>query len=414
MSRGTRTVSARGATITLWLAGAVLSGVSCRGNDIAEPTEPSTAAEPRPEAATTSTTALTFRQVSAGRFHTCGVTTDDRAYCWGYNQFGELGDGTTTTRLTPVPVAGTRRFRQVTTGALHSCGLTTDSLAFCWGDNSAGQLGDGTTTQYGVPRPLPVAVAGGRRLRQMQAGYMHTCALTAGSRIYCWGYNHDGQLGDGTTTDRLKPVRIASGLYFRFVSAGKHHSCALTPTNVAYCWGGNWAGQLGDSTNTNRLTPVHVATTRKFRQLDAGHYHTCAVMTTTNRAFCWGDGRGGQIGDGTRKLRFWPRAVAGGLYFGSVSASENHSCGVTTDYRAYCWGDNSTYGGLGDGTTASSTKPVAVAGGLSFDQLSAGDYHTCAKTAAGKAHCWSRNDVGMLGDGTTTIRLTPVAVAGAM
>ncbi|HEX6434728.1 MAG TPA: hypothetical protein VFZ87_10820, partial [Gemmatimonadales bacterium] len=198
MDRRTGKGTARGAIIVLGLAGGVFSGVSCRGTDIAQPTEPSTAAELHPTLATTPS-ALSFRQVSAGFNHTCGVTTENRAYCWGRNKRGQLGDGTTTTRLTPVAVAGGLPFRQVSTAFSHTCGVTTENRAYCWGNGGSGRLGDGTA----LDRLAPVAVAGGLPFRQISAAYGHTCAVTTNDRAYCWGLNRDGRLGDGTTTRRL-------------------------------------------------------------------------------------------------------------------------------------------------------------------------------------------------------------------
>jgi alpha-tubulin suppressor-like RCC1 family protein len=149
---------------------------------------------------------LRFRQVSAGFEHSCGVTLGNRGYCWGRSAFGEVGDGTTSVRLTPVRVAGGLRFRQVdAAGLFHTCGVTLGHSAYCWGLNDNGQLGDGTT----INRLTPVAIAGGLLIRQVSAHFNHSCGVTLGNRAYCWGDNERGQLGDGTTTDRRTPVRVA-------------------------------------------------------------------------------------------------------------------------------------------------------------------------------------------------------------
>jgi alpha-tubulin suppressor-like RCC1 family protein len=370
-------------------------------------TEPDKPAVAEPALAT-ATTALAFYQVSGGNEHTCGVTTDDRAYCWGY---GLLGDGTTyNQRLRPVAVAGGHRFHQVSAGINHSCGVTTDYRAYCWGANSEGQLGDGTTTD----RLSPVPVAGGRKYRQIDAGAFHTCGLSyPDNRAYCWGSNGSAELGDGTVTGRLTPVAVAGNRQFRQVSMGWSHTCAVTPSDEAFCWGNNAKGQVGDgSTVTRRRSPALVAGGFRFRQVDAGFDHTCAV-TTTNRAYCWGSGRDGQVGDGKTYLRFTPRAVAGGLSFNRVSTGTFHTCAETTLNRAYCWGSN-VYGGLGDGTTTRRLTPVAVVGGLRFSQVSAGSFYTCARTSDAVAYCWGHNIHGELGDGTSTDRPTPGPVAGPM
>jgi alpha-tubulin suppressor-like RCC1 family protein len=370
-----------------------------------------------PERATTvsnTTSALAFYQVSAGVFHTCGVTFDNRAYCWGGG--GGIGDGKPDVplRLRPVAVAGALRFRQLSAGFGYTCGVTTDYRVYCWGYNDLGQLGDGTTTK----RSTPVPVAGGLRFRQVEAGSgaaaEFTCGITySGNRAYCWGYNFDGQLGDGTRTTRLKPVAVLGGHLFRQVSAGGFHACGVTTEDVAFCWGRNLEGELGDSTNApRRLRPSRVVGGRRWRQVDAGNTHTCGA-TRSDRAWCWGNGAFGAIGNGRTYLSFWPRAVSGGLLIRRVTAGTGHTCGLRTTNRAYCWGTN-FHGELGDGSTSSRLKPVPVAGGLFFDQVSAGDEYTCAKTGAGVAYCWGFNSGGQLGDGTQVNRPTPVPVADAM
>lgn len=385
-------------------AAALLVAMMGCQEDVTSPTPP------EPELAlATAAVPLAFYQVSAGAGYTCGVTTDNRAYCWGT---GLLGDGSTWNPGTrPVAVAGGLRFHAVSVGNTHACGITTDNRAYCWGENSGGQLGNGTTTN----RLRPVLVAGGRRFSQVDAGSSHSCGLSyPDKRAYCWGTNTDGALGNGTVTRRLTPVAVVGARQFRQVSAGWNHTCAVTPTDVAYCWGTNRSGEAGDgSTFNQRLRPVLVAGGLKFRQVDAAYRFTCGV-TTSYRAFCWGDGRSGQMGNGKNDVYRKPTAVAGGLRFDRVSAGSAHACGETTNNRAYCWGSN-TRGGVGDGSRLNQRlTPVAVVGGLFFSQVSAGSFYTCGRTAEGKAYCWGDNLSGELGDGTTTERSTPTAVAGPM
>jgi alpha-tubulin suppressor-like RCC1 family protein len=396
---------------TAILVVALLGGmVGCR-EDAGSPSEPT---PPGPRAAVTALAAVAYRQVSAGGFHTCGVTADGRTFCWGNNSAGQLGGGTSGgSRLIPTPIAGSLVFRQISAGTVHTCGVATNDRAYCWGANESGQLGDGTTTD----RVMPRVVAGTRLFRQVEAGARHTCGVTTDNLAFCWGDNEYGQLGDGTTTRRLVPRAVAGGHQFKQVAAGSDfwsHTCGVTTDDRAFCWGSNSYGQLGDSTEVElRLKPRRVAGRLRVRQVDAGGVHSCAV-TTDGRAFCWGNGRGGAIGNGKQYLSFWPRAVAGGLSFIRVSLGRGHSCGVTTSDRGYCWGSNA-YGELGDGTAPySKLRPVAVAGGLSFSRLAAGDAHTCGKDPAGKAYCWGANPDGRVGDGTSSQianRLTPVPVA---
>ena len=190
---------------------------------------------------------------------------------------------------------------------------------------------------------------------------------------------------------------------FRQVSAGRLHVCAVTPSYKAYCWGTNRNGQVGDSTTALlRRRPALVAGGHPFVQIAAGAEHTCAV-TSDDRAYCWGHGGGGALGDGQTSRRLWPSAVAGSLSFTRVTAGVAHSCGETTGHAVYCWGDNK-YGELGDATNIDRSTPVALAGGLAFAQVSAegGGVHTCGKTRAGLAYCWGLNNAGQLGEGTNT------------
>jgi alpha-tubulin suppressor-like RCC1 family protein len=383
------------------LSGIFLVAVAGCQDEIVSP-----APESEPALAATATAALAFYQVSVGSLYTCGVTTDNRAYCWGDNTYGRLGDGSTTRRLGPYPVATTLRFRQISAGDGHTCAVALDQRAYCWGFGRGGALGDGTNTD----RRTPVLVAGGRLFRQVDVGDFNTCGVSyPDNRAYCWGYNGSGGLGDATTTTRPKPVAVSGDRQFRQVEASAFHTCGVTTLNQAFCWGSNEYGKLGDGVSTvgSRKTPVAVAGTRRFLQVSTGSDHTCGV-TTDNRAFCWGRGIFGQSGYGDQKLSYVPRPVAGGLFFERVSAGFDHTCAETTGNRAYCWGGNGN-GQLGYGTTGGiRLTPVAVAGGHFFAQVSAGQGSTCGRTSGAVAYCWGTN----LGNGTTNSSPVPTRVSG--
>jgi Alpha-tubulin suppressor and related RCC1 domain-containing proteins len=399
----------------------VAAALGCR-DDAQSPTDPQ-----QPAALLLATTAaLSFNEVSAGAFHTCGVTTDNRAYCWGGG--AAVGDGTTTTQPRPVAVVGGLRFVQVSAGAGHTCGITTDTRAYCWGRNDFGQLGDGTTAD----RSTPVAVAGGRHFSQVRAGGSHTCALTPFNVPFCWGWNIRGQLGTNDGVDHHTPTRVFGGLQFRRIIAGGLHTCGAATDGRGYCWGDDVYGELGDGTVTltRRLRPVAVSGDLNFVQVLAGgdglfedeqehdpdNGHTCGV-TTDNLAYCWGDNSDGQSGTGSLSVVLAkPALVAGGHHFRAVAPGNNYTCAVTPADVAWCWGEN-RFGAIGDGTTTNRPKPVKVAGGLSFSGLSTGvgGFHSCGLTTDHRAYCWGDNSSGELGDGTegaNTNRLTPVAVVG--
>ena len=348
--------------------------------------------------------------VAAGHVHTCAVTAAGGVVCWGDNSKFQLGDGTTTSRLTQTPVMGLGSgVAALAAGWLHTCALTTVGSVVCWGDNTYGQLGDGTKTQ----RPTPTAVSGLESgVAAIVAGQSHTCALTTGGAVVCWGYNSFGQLGDGTPTDRTTPT-LSWGNEAVAIVAGGYHTCAVTTDGGVECWGQNWFGQLGDGTTMNSPWPTPVSGLEsEIASLAAGWGHTCA-LTTGGGVVCWGRNDHGQLGDGTKTQHLTPTAV-NGLSSGvaAISAGENNTCGRTAAGGIRCWGWN-VGGQLGDGTTTDRSEPTLVVG---FDSgaagISAGRLHTCALTRGGGVKCWGWNGYGQLGDGTTTDRWVPTAVDG--
>ena len=229
----------------------------------------------------------TVASVAAGYLHTCALTTGGRVLCWGGNEDGELGDGTTVDWLTPGQVSGLASgVAALTVGTRHSCVLTTGGGVLCWGDNEVGQLGDGTTTNRLTPTPVSGLGSG---VAAISAGEWHTCALTTAGGVVCWGLNINGELGDGTTTNRLTPtpvIGLDSGI--AALSGGSLHTCALTTGGGVLCWGDNFDGQLGDGTTTTRSTPGLVnGLGSGVAAVWAGGYHTC-VVTTGGGALCWG------------------------------------------------------------------------------------------------------------------------------
>ena len=224
----------------------------------------------------------TYTALAAGFEHTCGLATDGTAYCWGYNGHGQLGDGTSgvngsssANRLVPVAVSGGRTYIALVAGHSHTCALTNDGTAYCWGYNGYGQLGDGTSGNNGGvdDRLVPVPVSGGRPYTALAAGGMHTCGLTTEGTAYCWGWNGFGQLGDGTagvnggsSANRLVPVAVSGGRAYMALVAEHRHTCGLSTGGNAYCWGHNGDGELGDGTSgvnggssADRLVPVAVS-----------------------------------------------------------------------------------------------------------------------------------------------------------
>lgn len=353
---------------------------------------------------------LEVTQIAVGQSHSCAVTISGGVKCWGYNNRGQLGDGSLLSRSSPVNVVGlSSGVLSVAAGpdSSHTCAVTKNGAAFCWGDNGDGQLGDGSTVQ----RTSPVAVANLTGVSSMALGANFSCALTGGGGVKCWGRNGQYQLGNGSSSSSTAPENV-SGLSSGVTSltAGANHACAVVSGGAAKCWGYNAYNQLGDGTTSPRSVPTPVSgLSSGVVSISAGSYHSCAV-TSSGGAKCWGYNGEGQLGDSSNSQRASPVNVAG-LTTGvlSVSSGGQHTCAVLSDRLMKCWGYNQL-GQLGDGTTTTRNSPVSVLRLTNVAMAGGGYGHTCAVTSSGAAKCWGSNSEGRLGDGTGASRSAPVNV----
>ena len=369
-------------------------------------------------------------QLEAGGAHSCVLTTSGAVKCWGMNDVGQLGDGTTNARhiAADVPGLGTGNVEIAVSrgrfGFGHTCTITEIGGVKCWGNNEFGQLGDGTATTTPYLSPVDVVGLSGTAVG-IAAGRAHTCAILSGGAVQCWGRNDAGQLGDGSTVNRPFPANVPGLSGIVEVSAAMDHTCAVNSAGAAKCWGGNEAGQLGDGTVIARSTPVDVSSLPAgVMSISAGGAapvaspgafwsggHTCAVIVA-GAVKCWGFNGVGQLGDGTYDDHLTPFEVlglnggmmgisAGGasLRLGRISdppTTYAHTCAVTASGRAKCWG-SAGCGQLGDGTgfpacsrfrLPNSNIPVDVVGLSAAASISAGGVFTCALTSAGRVNCW--------------------------
>lgn len=284
------------------------------------------------------------KYIALGYYHSAAITKDGSLYMWGYNRSGQLGDGTTTDRYTPVKIMD--NVASVSLGGSHSAAVTKDGSLYMWGDNGNGRLGDGTTTDRYTPVKIMDNVA------SVSLGSSHSAAITKDGSLYMWEYNYYGQLGDGTTTDRYTPVKIMDNV--ASVSLGGNHSAAITKDSNLYMWGGNGSGQLGDGTTDNKARPHRVAS--NVQSVKLGYSHT-TVISKDGGLYTWGYNYYGQLGNGTTTDSSNPIKIMNDAI--DCAGGDNHTIVLKKDGTVYTWGDN-YHGQLGDDTTTDRTSPVAI------------------------------------------------------
>ncbi len=373
-----------------------------------------------------------------GRSHTCAVKTTGEIQCWGYNQYGQLGNGLPSAALVPHS-SSPDDHASISTGAAHACGIRSTGQLRCWGDDQGKKMGDPTTA--------PVII--GEDYASVASGGTHRCAIKINGNLLCWGNNSSGQLGNNSLITARLPSLIGTG--FQTVSAGASHSCAIKTNGDLLCWGANDQGQLGQSGLPSSQVPVLVGT--GYARVSAGEVHTCAIKTNGD-LLCWGANQQGQLGIGSiidsptpsfvgtsyarvsvgteftcavktnGELQCWgyndkgqtggetsssetPQMVDTG--FSEVSAGYDHACAIKTDGTLYCWGGGES-GQVGNNTSWTQYSPSPV--GSDYLSVSAGKYYTCAIKEVGGVKCWGNNEAGQFGDGSFTNKspsyITPV------
>jgi prepilin-type N-terminal cleavage/methylation domain-containing protein len=327
---------------------------------------------------------LTFSSVSANNDQNCAIATDGRLFCWGQNSTGGLGDGTLTNRATPTLVGGTgllggKLVKSVGVGYDHACAVNTVGAVYCWGRNDYGQLGNGTTSAA-IVGSLPAAVnvtgvLAGKAIVSVSSNISITCALSDAGVGYCWGRGNFGSLGSGSFTDSSAPVAIVmtgslAGKTIKTLVSGGLTSCAIASDNLAYCWGYNYYGSLGVGTSAggSTSTPGPVSTAgalngKTIVSISSGFFSVCAVASD-QKAYCWGHNDYGQLGLGNGTDQSLPTAVVttgvlAGKNITQISAGQYHTCAVDTAGLGYCWGNNSN-GQLGEPAINNSTSPIAI------------------------------------------------------
>jgi len=351
---------------------------------------------------------LYVASLSVGNSHSCAVLTTGALRCWGVNSNGQLGDGTTTSRLVPIAVPGMESgVTAVAAGSSSTCAIKSGALK-CWGGNTQGKLGIGNTTNKSTPQQVSGLTAGVTKVT-LSRGNHQACAIHYGS-AKCWGFNGNGQLGIGSTTTKHTPTQV-TGLTSSVtdISAGSTGACAVHGGR-AKCWGSGLF--IGNGSTAQKTAPANVLTlTSGVSKVSAGNGGACGIKF--GKLYCWGTNTNGQMGNGTSGgLSATPISVSS-MTSGvtDVSTGAFHNCAVKNG-GAYCWGSNGSYR-LGDGTTTNRLTPVSVVGltsGVTNASLPGVDGYSCFKKTTGEVKCVGWNGSGSLGNGTSTNQTSPANV----
>jgi alpha-tubulin suppressor-like RCC1 family protein len=352
--------------------------------------------------------------VSAGGAQTCILVRGGGVKCWGYNLDGELGDNSAMNSSMPVSVGGISGAIAVNSGYKHSCVVSTAGTISCWGTNSDGELGNGTLTNSSTP----ISVGGLSGVVATSSGAAHTCALLANGSLYCWGDNETGELGINSLNwakpyGVSSPVRVSTVSNAVAVSAGFLDTCALISGGTIECWGYNADGQIGNGTVSPTRphavpSPTRVVGITTAIAISAGAFHTCALISG-GTVECWGYITASDLSSKPLLNSAIPVQVPGITNAVSISSGGFHTCALIADGAVKCWGADQ-YGELGNGTFRDSAEPVTVLGIKHAVSISSGALHSCALIAAGAVKCWGGNDEGELGTGTLTASPRPLSV----
>jgi alpha-tubulin suppressor-like RCC1 family protein len=327
---------------------------------------------------------------------------------WGFNEGGQLGNGSTTDASTPVQVVGLSGMTAIAAGYAHSLALREDGTVWAWGSNFAGALGNGSTAAFS---PSPVQVAGLSGVRAVAGGLGYSLALREDGTVWAWGDNQFGQLGTGSSADSsLTPVQVAGLSGVRAIAGGYSHGLALREDGTVWAWGRNVNGELGNGTTTDSLTPVQVVGLSGVTAI-SGSYHSLALRSDGS-VWAWGDNQLGQLGNGTTTDSLTPVQVVGLSGASAIAAEYNSSLALRSDGSVWAWGQAA--GGLSsDGAIVDSLTPVQVAGLSGVTAIAGGGFHSLALRSDGSLWAWGDNFAGQLGGGSTAnFSLTPVQVTG--
>lgn len=363
----------------------------------------------------------TFIDVQSGQNFSCGLADDNKIYCWGLNNYYQLGVGISPAfSSTPVAVNNTafasKTVDSISVGQSSVCALMTDQTAYCWGSGIYGILGNGSSSNNVSPAQFQMLGAlSGKTIKKISIGQYNTCVIANDNLPYCVGGNIFGALGNGDFTNSTVPVSVVtsgvlSGKTIKDIVTNEYNTCAIASDNKVYCWGYGGQGQLGNGVTSNSNVPVAVTTTgvlsgKNILKVVVGSNHSC-VIASDSKVYCWGISNNNTWQNGTGSTAYTPVAVAAGSLNGKnlidISTNSNTTCAIDSTFKAHCWGGNDV-GQKGNATLVATTSPTSVnvlglLAGKNLIKVAAGRAQTCALDSTGEAYCWGSADYGNLGN----------------
>ena len=342
-----------------------------------------------------------FKEIEVGDFHTLALDKDNNLWAWGGNGTGQLGDGTTTNRTSPTKIETGITFVQLSAGHTHSAGIDNEGKLWTWGCNGEGQLGDGTTND----KMIPQKIMKDKTFKKVIASDYSTLAIDINDEIWRWGEFYTYNAGWKSFSE--SPQKLDFKIEYSLIS-GNSHYLFLDKQKKLWSWGRNSTGQLGDGTTTERTNPIQIKPEKQFTQVSAGYGFSLTIDEEGN-LWTWGKNDYGQLGNGTKSYKKVPEQIKQGIKFAQVSAGNSHSLAVDYEGNLWTWGNNGS-GQLGDGTTNNRVVPQKIMNGTKFKKVYARYFSSLAIDINGNIWSWGNNGWAELGDGTTTDRLTPVQI----
>ncbi len=356
-------------------------------------------------AVTNLTKAQCFKQISTAWHNTSAIKTDGTLWAWGWNDFGQLGNGTTTATLAPIKIGNANNWLKISNGSAHTLALKTDGTLWSWGLNDEGQLGDGTT----VNKTSPIQIGNATDWVNIDAGMIHSFAIKSNGTLWAWGNNFSGQLGDGTEIGKLVPTQIGTANNWAKITANGDHTVAIKTDGTLWAWGLNGDGQLGDGTTVNKTSPIQIGTGNNWVSVEVSGASTIALKAD-GTLWSWGWNQDGQLGNGTATTgSTTPQQIGTDNNWSKIAFDNVHCMAIKSNGTLWGWGNNSL-GQIGDGSIVNKLLPIQVGFANNWDKIAVGPGATFILKQDGSLWVTGGNSSGQLGDGTTVGKIVPTAI----